>query len=116
VAEIHALLANGGIAKGKRLLSEAGCRKALELQVDGNDLVLMNLPIKFGLGFGLPGAMLPVPNPNTLFWGGYGGSLIVIDMDARATYSYVMNKMESGLMGDQRSFGLIAAMWGAMAA
>ena len=29
VAEIHALLANGGVAKGKRLLSEAGCRKAL---------------------------------------------------------------------------------------
>lgn len=115
VAEIHMLLANGGIAKGKRLLSEAGCRRALELQVEGNDKVLMNLPIKFGLGFGLPGDMLPLPNPNTIFWGGYGGSLVVIDMDARATYSYVMNKMNSGLMGDARSFGLIQTMWAAMA-
>ena len=115
VAEIHAVLANGGMAKGKRIMSEAGCRKALELQVEGNDLVLMGLPMKFGLGFGLPGSMMPVPNPNTIFWGGYGGSLIVIDMDARATYSYVMNRMEAGLVGDTRSFSLIAAMWGAMA-
>lgn len=116
VAEIHALLANGGVAKGKRLMSEAGCRKALELQVQGNDMVLMNLPMAFGLGFGLPGNLMPAPNPNTLFWGGYGGSIVVIDMDARATYSYVMNRMEAGLVGDTRSFSLIGAMWAAMGA
>ncbi len=109
VAEIHMLLANGGIAKGKRLLSEAGCRKALELQVEGHDAVL-GLPIRYGLGFGLPGAMMPLPNPNTLFWGGYGGSLIVIDMDARTTIAYAMNKMHSGTMGDSRAFGLMMAM------
>ena len=114
VAEIHALLANGGVAKGKRLMSEAGCRKALELQVEGNDQVLMNMPMRFGLGFGLPGAVMPVPNPDTIFWGGYGGSIIVIDMNARATFSYVMNRMESGLLGDTRSFSLIAAMWAGM--
>ncbi|WP_422060161.1 serine hydrolase domain-containing protein [Sphingopyxis sp.] len=115
VAEIHALLANGGIAKGKRLLSEAGCRKALELQVAGTDLVL-GIPVRFGMGFGLPSELVPLPNPNTIFWGGYGGSLIIIDMDARATFSYVMNKMNSGLTGDPRSFTLIGAMWMAMAA
>lgn len=116
VAEIHALLANGGVAKGKRILSEEGCRKALEPQIEGNDLVLMDLPIKYGMGFGLPGEMIPLPNPNTIFWGGYGGSLIVIDMDARATFSYVMNKMNNGLTGDTRSFSLLMTMWGAMAA
>lgn len=115
VAEIHALLANGGVAKGKRILSEAGCRKALEQQMAGNDLVLMNMPIRYGMGFGLPGDLVPLPNPNTIFWGGYGGSLIIIDMDARATYSYVMNRMNSGLVGDTRAFGLIGAMWMAMA-
>ena len=31
IAGIHAVLANGGVAKGKRFLSEAGCRKALEV-------------------------------------------------------------------------------------
>ncbi|AQA00838.1 serine hydrolase [Sphingopyxis sp. QXT-31] len=115
VAEIHALLANGGVAKGKRLLSEAGCRKALELQSAGTDLIL-GIPIRYGMGFGLPGELVPLPNPNTIYWGGYGGSLIIIDMDARATFSYVMNKMNSGLTGDPRSFTLIGAMWMAMAA
>ena len=33
IAEVHAILANGGVAKGKRFMSEAGCRKALELQI-----------------------------------------------------------------------------------
>lgn len=115
VAEIHALLANGGVAKGKRILSEAGCRKALEPQIEGNDLVLMNLPIKYGLGFGLPGEMIPLPSPNSIFWGGYGGSVIVIDMDKRTTFSYVMNKMNNGLTGDPRSFNLMVAMWTGMA-
>ncbi len=116
VAEIHVLLANGGTAKGKQILSEAGCRKALELQIKGNDMVLMNLPVSYGLGFGLPGEMIPLPNPNTIFWGGYGGSLIIIDMDARATFCYVMNKMNASLMGDTRSLGLLMAMWTGMAA
>ena len=78
--------------------------------------MILGVPIRYGMGFGLPGEMVPLPNPNTIYWGGYGGSLIIIDMDARATFSYVMNKMNSGLTGDPRSFTLIGAMWMAMAA
>jgi len=114
VAEIHAILANGGVAKGKRFLSEAGFRKALEVQIDGTDLVL-GLPARFGMGFGLPSATVPLPNPNTIYWGGYGGSLIVIDMDAHTTFAYVMNKMGNGTLGDTRAFGIMGAMWGALA-
>lgn len=109
VAEIHMLLANGGIAKGKRLLSEAGCRKALELQIEGHDQVL-GVPVRYGMGFGLPGALVALPNPNTIFWGGYGGSLIIIDMDARATFAYTMNRMDRTMMGDGRAFALLMAM------
>ena len=58
---------------------------------------------------------MPSPNPNTIFWGGYGGSLIIIDMDAQATYAYAMNKMGGGTVGDTRSFGMISAMWQALA-
>ncbi len=115
VAEIHAILANGGVAKGKRIMSEAGCRKALELQVEGTDLVL-GMPARFGLGFGLAGGMIPFPNPNSMFWGGYGGSLVVIDFDARTTQAYAMNKMAGTTTGDMRAFSLIMAMWTAMAA
>jgi len=114
IAEIHAILANGGVAKGRRFMSEAGCRKALELQIEGEDLIF-KAPAKFGMGFGLPGPMIQLPNPNTIFWGGYGGSLVVIDMDAHTTFAYAMNKMGGGTLGDNRAFGLIMAMWQGLA-
>jgi CubicO group peptidase (beta-lactamase class C family) len=113
IAEIHAILANGGVAKGKRIMSEAGCRKALEQQIEGTDLIF-NGPARFGLGFGLPSAMVPLPNPNTIFWGGYGGSLVIIDMDARTTFGYAMNKMAGTTTGDMRALGLAGAMWQAL--
>jgi CubicO group peptidase (beta-lactamase class C family) len=117
IAEIHALMANGGIAKGKRLMSEAGCRKALELQVEGPDLV-MRYETRFGLGYALPCPLLRItpPGPNTLFWAGAGGSIILIDMDARTTLAYAMNKMAPAIIGDARSFRIIEAMWAALAA
>lgn len=113
VAEIHAILANGGVAKGRRFMSEAGCRKALELQVEGEDLILAG-PARFGMGFGLSGGVVPLPNPNSIYWGGYGGSLVIIDMDARTTFAYAMNKMAGTTQGDTRAFGLAMAMWQAM--
>ena len=29
-------------------------------------------------------------------WGGYGGSCMIIDVDRRMTFAYVMNKMAPG--------------------
>jgi len=113
VAEIHTILANGGVAKGKRFLSEAGCRRALECQVEGTDLIL-GIPVRFGMGFGLAGGMTPLPNDSSCYWGGYGGSIIIIDMENRATYSYVMNKMEGTTSGDVRGFGLVMSVMQAM--
>ncbi|HZZ31546.1 MAG TPA: serine hydrolase domain-containing protein [Phenylobacterium sp.] len=113
VAELHTILANGGVAKGKRFMSEAGCRKALELQIEGPDLAL-GMQARFGLGFGLAGGAVPLPHPDSsLYWGGYGGSIIMIDMEARTTLSYVMNKMAGTTTGDMRAFGLAMACWAA---
>lgn len=109
VAEVHALLANGGIAKGKRLLSEAGCRRALSPQIEGVDLVL-GMPVRYGLGFGLS-PMISLPGDGCLFWGGYGGSLAIIDMDRRATYAFAMNKMGLTTVGDARGLGMASAIW-----
>jgi len=82
MATILTVLACGGVAAGRRLLSEAGCRRALEVQVQvqGRDLIL-DLPLRFGLGFAVCAGMMP--NPNTLYWGGLGGSLVIVDLDAR---------------------------------
>ena len=114
IAMIHAILANGGVAQGKRFLSEAGCRKALELQIEGDDLILGG-PARYGLGFGLAGGVVPLPNPNSLYWGGYGGSLAIIDMDARTSIGYAMNRMFGTTVGDTRAFGLAMAVWSALA-
>ncbi|MEU8813426.1 serine hydrolase domain-containing protein [Actinoplanes sp. NPDC048796] len=104
VARIHTILACGG-----GVLSEAARRRALEVQIEGVDLIL-GLPVRFGLGFAVGGDFMP--SPNTLYWGGAGGSLAVIDLDARATYAYTMNKMAGGV-ADMRAFGPMAAAWAA---
>jgi len=114
VAQIHTILANGGVARGRRFLSEAGCRKALELQIEGQDLML-GMPARFGMGFGLGGGAMPLPNPaDSMYWGGYGGSLILIDMKARTTIAYAMNKMAGTTTGDMRALGLAMATWTAL--
>jgi CubicO group peptidase (beta-lactamase class C family) len=110
-ASVLAVLACGGEAAGGRLMSEAGCRRALEVQVEGKDLIL-GMSLKFGLGFAVAGPM--VPNPNTLHWGGLGGSVVIVDLDARSTFAYVPNRMGEP-MSDVRGLGLAMAMWDAMA-
>ena len=32
-------------------------------------------------------------------WGGAGGSMVIIDVDRRMTFAYVMNKMAPGMVG-----------------
>jgi CubicO group peptidase (beta-lactamase class C family) len=105
VAAIQSILANGGYANGKSFLSEAGCRKALEVQVEGTDLVL-GIPVRFGLGFAVAGEIIDLPSPNSIFWGGYGGSLVIVDFDRRASIAYAMNRMGTAIMGDPRAMAL----------
>ena len=107
VAAVHSVLACGGEARGVRLLSSAGCEAIFEEQSNGPDLVL-GQPIRFGMGFGLSGELMPV-GPHTCYWGGWGGSVIVIDLDARLSVAYVMNRMESGLVGDLRGGAIVMA-------
>lgn len=115
VALVQTVMANGGVSNGKRILSEAGVRRALEEQISGDDLVL-GMPVRYGMGYGLPGPARPLPNPNTVFWGGYGGSLVIADMDARLCIAYAMNKMAATTVGDLRAGMLALAAWQALAA
>jgi CubicO group peptidase (beta-lactamase class C family) len=115
VAMVQTLVANGGVSGGKRILSEAGVRRALESQIQGEDMVL-GLPVHYGLGYGLPGGQMPFANPNSCYWGGYGGSIVINDLDAQTTFAYAMNKMAGTTVGDLRAFSLAMAMWQALAA
>ena len=55
-----------------------------------------------------------VRDPRTCFWGGWGGSLAIIDVDAQMSFSYVMNKMGEGTAGDLRGASLLMAAYGAL--
>ena len=106
VALVQAIVANGGTLGGRRFLSEAGVERVLDEQSNGRDLVL-GVPLRFGLGYGLPSPLMPLnASGRACYWGGYGGSVIVVDMERRATFAYMMNKMGDGIVGDNRGLSL----------
>jgi CubicO group peptidase (beta-lactamase class C family) len=115
VARVQSALACGGELGGVRLLSAAGCEAVFEEQALGTDLVL-GIPVRLGVGYGLNVAEMPIsPNPRVCFWGGWGGSLVVVDLDARMVVSYVMNRMGEGTTGDLRGAAIVMSAYGSLA-
>ncbi|MEV5777021.1 serine hydrolase domain-containing protein [Streptomyces antimycoticus] len=104
VARILKALALGGTVDGVRLLSPDTIGVIFDEQSHGTDLVL-GIPLRWGIGFALPESeSVPyVPQGRACYWGGWGGSLIVMDLDTRTTISYMMNKMAPGIIGSDRS-------------
>ncbi|MGZ4705516.1 MAG: serine hydrolase domain-containing protein [Acidimicrobiales bacterium] len=115
VARIQSVVANGGEVDGVRLLSPETIDLIFEEQSNGVDLVL-GMPLRFGIGYALPEpTTLPyIPDGRICFWGGWGGSMIIIDLDRRMTLAYMMNTMAAGLVGCPRSSALIAAAYAAL--
>jgi CubicO group peptidase (beta-lactamase class C family) len=89
LARIQSAVACGGEVDGVRLLSPPTIDRIFEVQSNGIDLVI-GIPSKWGVGYGL------FPEGRGCAFGGYGGSLVVIDADRRMTFAYVMNKMAPG--------------------
>jgi len=115
VAQVQSIISHGGEAGGKRFLSTAGVEALFTEQMSGHDIIL-GVPMKFGMGYGLNSEFTPLsPNPRACFWGGWGGSLVVNDLDAELTYAYVMNRMGEGTTGDMRAALPLMAMFGAIA-
>jgi len=111
VAAVQSVVSGGGEARGVRLFSEATGRRVLEEQAHGPDMVIGD-HLRFGIGYALHSPELPIGRGDAVaFWGGYGGSLIVNDLDRRLTIAYVMNKMELGTVGGPRSYALVDAAY-----
>ncbi len=108
VAAVQSVVAGRGEARGVRLLSPTGTDPVFELQAEGIDLVL-GVPERMGMGYGLHNPPEMPIGPRACYWGGYGGSLIVMDQETELTVCYVMNRMESGLTGDTRGADILAA-------
>ncbi|MFJ7903225.1 serine hydrolase domain-containing protein [Streptomyces sp. NPDC096198] len=115
VARLQRVLALGGTADGVRLLSPETIDVIFDQQSHGVDLVL-GVPLRFGIGFALPEKeTVPyVPQGRACYWGGWGGSLIVVDLDRRMTISYVMNRMGPGIIGSDRAETYLRAVYASL--
>jgi CubicO group peptidase (beta-lactamase class C family) len=115
MARIHSVLACDGTLDGFRLLSEKTLARVLEQQNEGNDVAL-NIPARFGMGYGLPGELMPIPSKRAFYWAGWGGSIALIDLDARMSVAYAMNRMFPEVLGDLRAAGIVFAAYAALGA
>jgi CubicO group peptidase (beta-lactamase class C family) len=104
VARVMSVIPRGGEVDGVRLLSRQAVDLIFREQVNGIDLVL-GVPVRWGMGYGLPRPDLQpwLPDEKICFWGGWGGSMIIMDVGRRTTISYMMNKMGPGIIGSDRS-------------
>jgi CubicO group peptidase (beta-lactamase class C family) len=94
----------GGKANGVQLLSPETIDLIFQEQSYGPDQVLL-VPLRFGIGFGLPSpeSVPGIPDGKICWWGGWGGSMIVMNPDRRTTFAYVMNRMGPGTTGTERT-------------
>jgi len=95
------LMACGGAVRGLRLLSQAGCDRARQEQFHGVDRIL-GRQVRWGLGYGLFGS--------TYGWGGWGGSIVMIEPGDRMAAAYVTNQMREPA-GDTRGLEVIMAAY-----
>ena len=115
VARVLSVVARGGEVDGVRLLSPDTIDVIFDEQADGVDLVL-GVPVRFGIGWALPKPELVpyIPDGRICFWGGWGGSLIITDLERRLTIAYMMNKMAPGIIGSPRSEAYVRAVYSAL--
>jgi CubicO group peptidase (beta-lactamase class C family) len=102
VARIMSGISLGGTTHGVRLLSPETIELIFREQAHGVDMFL-GIPIRWGIGYALPdpAGVTFVPEGRVCFWGGWGGSMIIMDLDRRMTISYMMNTMKLGTIGSE---------------
>ena len=107
MARPQSILSHGRIFDGRRVLSGATIEMIFREQARGTDLVL-GRPVRHGHVCGLPIEPDPVLLPGRVcFWSGAGGSCVADLLDERCTFTYVMNRMGPGFLGDDRNARLL---------
>lgn len=111
VALAQSAVSSGGTSRGVDLLSSSTIDRIFDVQAAGRDLVL-GIGVTFGVGYGLNSPRNPIsPNARVCYWGGWGGSLVVNDVDAGFTMAYVMNRMGEGTVGDDRAHTILRSVY-----
>ena len=112
VADLLAPISRGGAAAHGRLLKPGTLELIFDQQSNGPDLV-NGLHLRWGIGYALPDRRtLPwLPDGRIAFWGGWGGSMAIMDLDRRMTIGYVMNNMGADILGSQRAATYVQAVY-----
>lgn len=99
---------------GTRLLSAETVDRARTEQAVGPDAVII-AETRFGLGFRLNNAVVPMLGPDSFGHNGAGGATGFADARSRIGFGYVQNQLGVSPSGDPRTAGLITALRAAVA-
>jgi len=111
IAKVGAILACGGELDNIRLLSTQTVENSIEEQSYGKDLTSIKI-IRWGLGWALTCEEDPIGlNPRAFTWGGLGGSKLIMDLDAKMSAAYAMNRMLFSLKGKPRADKLMSTLY-----
>jgi len=118
VARTLSAITLGGEIDGIRLLSSKTVDLIFQAQGHGVDLVV-GIPLRFGIGYGITGDGETfvddwIPRGRVCYWGGWGGSLVIMDLDRKVTIAYAMNKMENVGLGNTRTKMYVKAIYQAL--
>jgi CubicO group peptidase (beta-lactamase class C family) len=80
---------------------------------EGRDRVIQ-IPTRIGLGFMLAPTVGTACGPASFGHPGAGGSLGFADPERGLAFGYAMNQMKLGMMGDERTIGLVGATYAAL--
>ena len=103
IAKILSFVSCNGTIGDKQLLKPETVDLIFEEQTLGPDLVIAT-KARFGIGYGLNGVGDGgvggwVPEGKVCFWGGWGGSMAIMDVGRGVTITYMMNKMSNAGLG-----------------
>jgi len=89
IAKACGIIANGGTLGGVRYLS------APTIAAAGAEQAYAQCPylgwLRMGLGFGIHSKEFPAPSPTSMHWGGFGGSIGIMDPRAGISFGYAPN-------------------------
>jgi CubicO group peptidase (beta-lactamase class C family) len=110
----HGGSCHGGAANGTQLLSPETIERVFEVQAEGPDLVL-SVPVRYGIGYALPMPSAPaIPGGRVCWWSGYGGAIVVNDLDRRMTFAYTPNKLAVHTVASPRTDAYVRTAFGCL--
>lgn len=100
MARIGSMVSLKGKVDGKQHLSPETVDQMVQERIKGTDLILC-VELRMALGAALPSSAISfLPDGNIYFWTGWGGSVLIMDLDRRMTIGYAMNKMLPGFANE----------------